>query len=178
MTQNQFYFILLNSYFLTHNYIFKAIRSNKLLLFECLINLFIELKNSNLCDLNHLHSTGIDLALLSLGNHSILTYGTFGMWGALLAGGETVLPSSHRCQFHQHFTSSFFVRKCFAKPFSTYFLLWLCNILAKKYWKMLVKLTTEEQRSRKKSKQQICLAGKSSKSVSTEIGIVCFGLHK
>jgi hypothetical protein len=25
-----------------------------------------------------------------------------------------------RCQFHQHFTSSFFVQKCFAQLFSTY----------------------------------------------------------
>jgi hypothetical protein len=30
--------------------------------------------------------SGIDLALLAQANHSILTYGTFGMWGALLAG--------------------------------------------------------------------------------------------
>ena len=39
---------------------------------------------------------GIDLALLSQANHSVLTYGTFGMWGALFAGGETVMPNSHR----------------------------------------------------------------------------------
>ena len=33
------------------------------------------------------------MALLSLSNHSIVSYGTFGMWGALLSGrGETVLP--------------------------------------------------------------------------------------
>ena len=33
-----------------------------------------------------------DLALLSLADHSILTYGTYGMWGALLAkGGETLM---------------------------------------------------------------------------------------
>ena len=47
------------------------------------------------CKSFYLHSVGIDLALLSLGNHTILTYGTFGMWGALLAGGEAILPSSH-----------------------------------------------------------------------------------
>ena len=30
--------------------------------------------------------------LLSLADHSILTYGTYGMWGALLAkGGETIM---------------------------------------------------------------------------------------
>ena len=37
--------------------------------------------------------SGIDMALLSLADHSIMSYGSFGMWGALLAnGGETVLP--------------------------------------------------------------------------------------
>ena len=29
--------------------------------------------------------SGVDLALLSLSNHSILSYGSFSMWGALLA---------------------------------------------------------------------------------------------
>ncbi len=38
---------------------------------------------------------GIDIGMLSLANHSIMTYGTFGMWGAILAGGKTVLPKSH-----------------------------------------------------------------------------------
>ena len=34
------------------------------------------------------------MALLSLSNHSIVSHGTFGMWGALLSGrGETVLPN-------------------------------------------------------------------------------------
>ena len=37
----------------------------------------------------------MDLAILSQANHSILTYGTFGMWGALLSGGETLMPLSH-----------------------------------------------------------------------------------
>lgn len=31
-----------------------------------------------------------DIALLASCNHSIIDYGTFGTWGALLAGGETV----------------------------------------------------------------------------------------
>ena len=35
----------------------------------------------------------MDMALLSLADHSIITYGSFGMWGAFLAGkGETLLP--------------------------------------------------------------------------------------
>jgi hypothetical protein len=38
---------------------------------------------------------GVDLAMLSQANHSILTYGTFGMWGALMAGGEALMPRSH-----------------------------------------------------------------------------------
>ena len=39
-----------------------------------------------------------DMALLSLSDHSIITYGTFGMWGALLANrletGETILSET------------------------------------------------------------------------------------
>ena len=33
---------------------------------------------------------GEDLALLAACNHSIISYGTFGMWAAILAGGEVV----------------------------------------------------------------------------------------
>jgi hypothetical protein len=40
-------------------------------------------------------SSGIDLALLSQANHSIMTYGTFGLWGGLLAGGQLACPKSH-----------------------------------------------------------------------------------
>ncbi len=141
------------------------------MLFECLLKMSVVFKKIILCNFYHIHSTGIDLALLSLGNHSILTYGTFGMWGALLADGETVLPSSHRCQFHQYFTSSFFV---FCKAFLYYqfdfVISWQNNI-----GKMLVKLTTEEQRNRKKSKLQIYLAGKLFESVNGDrTGLIWF----
>ncbi len=40
-------------------------------------------------------SSGVDLALMSLANHSIMTYGTFGIWGALLSGGNNLMPASH-----------------------------------------------------------------------------------
>lgn len=33
---------------------------------------------------------GYDLALLSLCNHSIIDYGTFGMWGAVYTEGEVI----------------------------------------------------------------------------------------
>ena len=36
---------------------------------------------------------GEDLALLAACNHSIISYGTFGMWAAILAGGEVCLLS-------------------------------------------------------------------------------------
>jgi len=32
---------------------------------------------------------------MSQANHSVMTYGTFSMWGALLAGGLVVYPKSH-----------------------------------------------------------------------------------
>ena len=39
---------------------------------------------------------GMDLALLTLADHSILSYGTFGMWGALLANnGEVAMPTGY-----------------------------------------------------------------------------------
>jgi hypothetical protein len=30
-----------------------------------------------------------------MANHSIATYGSFGIWGALLAGGQMAFPKSH-----------------------------------------------------------------------------------
>ena len=33
---------------------------------------------------------GYDIALLSYCNHSIIDYGTYGLWAAVYAGGETI----------------------------------------------------------------------------------------
>ncbi|KAG8234626.1 hypothetical protein J437_LFUL014202 [Ladona fulva] len=41
-------------------------------------------------DDNSFNGIGHDFALMSLCNHSIIDYGTFGAWGALLAGGNTI----------------------------------------------------------------------------------------
>ena len=30
-----------------------------------------------------------------MADHSIVTYGSFGIWGALLSGGEMTFPKSH-----------------------------------------------------------------------------------
>lgn len=38
----------------------------------------------------HKNSPALDLAILASCNHSIYDYGTFGEWGAILAGGETI----------------------------------------------------------------------------------------
>ena len=35
-----------------------------------------------------------DLAVASMCNHSIYDYGTFGFWGAYLAGGHTILSQN------------------------------------------------------------------------------------
>lgn len=37
-------------------------------------------------------SYGVDLVVLALCNHTIMDYGTFGMWAGLLAGGKIILP--------------------------------------------------------------------------------------
>ncbi|XP_046384658.1 galactoside alpha-(1,2)-fucosyltransferase 2-like [Ischnura elegans] len=39
---------------------------------------------------------GRDLAIMAACNHSIIDYGTFGVWGAILAGGETLLYNISR----------------------------------------------------------------------------------
>ena len=49
------------------------------------LKLFIEL---NFRPLATGVDVGEDLALLAACNHSIISYGTFGMWAAILAGGE------------------------------------------------------------------------------------------
>ena len=36
---------------------------------------------------------GVDLAVLAACNHTIITYGTFGLWGALLSGGLTIMST-------------------------------------------------------------------------------------
>ena len=36
---------------------------------------------------------GVDLATLAACNHTIITYGTFGLWGSLLSGGATIVSS-------------------------------------------------------------------------------------
>ena len=33
---------------------------------------------------------GFDLCVLSTSEHTIFTYGTFGLWGSLLAGGDVI----------------------------------------------------------------------------------------
>jgi galactoside 2-L-fucosyltransferase 1/2 len=35
------------------------------------------------------NSPAQDLAIMAACNHSIIDYGTYGMWGAILAGGDT-----------------------------------------------------------------------------------------
>ena len=40
------------------------------------------------------HDIGDDLALLASCNHTILSYGTFGQWAALLAGGRVVISET------------------------------------------------------------------------------------
>lgn len=50
-------------------------------------------------------SPGYDLALLSLCNHSIIDYGTYGLWGAIMSGGETVYYNTSVRTFITDFAS-------------------------------------------------------------------------
>merc|ERR1712013_358859 len=38
---------------------------------------------------------GTDLAILSMCNHTIVDYGTFGLWAGLLAGGRIIVPTGY-----------------------------------------------------------------------------------
>lgn len=58
----------------------------------------------------------IDLAVLSMCNHTIMTTGTFGWWGAWLAGGTTV--------YYKHYVKEdSAIRKQFSDDFSDFFYL-------------------------------------------------------
>jgi len=58
----------------------------------------------------------------------------------------------HRCQFHQHFTLTFFVQKCFAQLYSYYSLVlgffWRKDIGEKAARKMLMKLTIGKKKKK------------------------------
>jgi hypothetical protein len=51
--------------------------------------LFVKIMFNSFCP-------GIAHSLLRQANHSIVTYGSFGMWGAMLNEGIIVAPESHR----------------------------------------------------------------------------------
>ncbi|KAJ3627626.1 hypothetical protein MTP99_014989 [Tenebrio molitor] len=51
---------------------------------------FSRKKNVYITSKNHRNSPALDLAILASCNHSIFDYGTFGEWGAILSGGETI----------------------------------------------------------------------------------------
>ena len=40
-------------------------------------------------------SLGLDLAVLSMANHTIMDYGTFGLWAGLLSGGTILAPTGY-----------------------------------------------------------------------------------
>lgn len=48
-------------------------------------------RNVYVASKHSLSTPGQDLAIMAACNHTIIDYGTFGLWGAILAGGETVL---------------------------------------------------------------------------------------
>ena len=52
-------------------------------------------------------SYGVDLAVLSMCNHTVLDYGTFGLWAALLAGGRIVLPTGKGQNMCKRYTSTY-----------------------------------------------------------------------
>lgn len=51
-------------------------------------NVYISMKHTNW--------PGQDLAIMAACNHSIIDYGSYGVWGAILAGGETIVYNASR----------------------------------------------------------------------------------
>ena len=50
---------------------------------------------------DHVEATdlvGFDLCVLAQADHSIHTYGTFGLWGSLLAGGDVVVSKGRNME--------------------------------------------------------------------------------
>ena len=43
--------------------------------------------------LHNRHEIGLDLAIISQCNHTILSHGTFSFWAGFLAGGKRIIPS-------------------------------------------------------------------------------------
>ena len=48
---------------------------------------------ANICPILGSEMPGFDLCVLASCDHSVQTFGTFGMWGSLLAGGEVIAPT-------------------------------------------------------------------------------------
>ena len=47
----------------------------------------------------------MDFLLLTQANHTIYDYGSFGFWGAVLAGGTTMLADGYRLAFLSYYFS-------------------------------------------------------------------------
>ena len=47
----------------------------------------------HLTEESRVDGVGVDLAVLAACNHTIITYGTFGLWGAMLSGGLTIMST-------------------------------------------------------------------------------------
>ncbi len=52
----------------------------------------IRANNAHLLTINLFSSVGHDLALMSLCNHTVISYGTFSFWSGFLAGGTVIKP--------------------------------------------------------------------------------------
>ena len=50
--------------------------------------------NKNVVLVSEKESVVDDLALLTMGNHTIMSIGTYGLWGAILSGGEIAFPAN------------------------------------------------------------------------------------
>ena len=83
------------------------------------------------------HSPYLDLAILSKCNHSIFGLGTFGWWGAYLAGGNTILAKDYTQK--PKYTMNFII-SCFPT--------WKFMSGGPYDWEIWLAEQTEEQRKR------------------------------
>ena len=61
---------------------------------------------------------GFDLCVLASSEHTLITYGSFGLWGAMLSPGDVIAAKGTSNETYTEVTLQYYVMQ---SPFITYF---------------------------------------------------------